>query len=324
MGQAVTLVLTHPFDPTADYVVGELNRRGAPVFRCNPGEFPQRLTITARLGPTHPAGVCWAGSLHLPERHVSLAELGCAYYRRPTGFDLPAGMSEQVRRWSANEARMGLGGLLATLPRWLNHPMHIARAEYKPVQLAHARACGLQVPATLITNDPAEAAAFLAVVGPAVYKPLTPTGITEQNTHRACFTTPVTAAEIDESIRLTAHLIQAQVDKAYEVRLNVADDTFLAARIDTASQAAAVDWRTDYDALTYTPLAGVPASVRRGVAALLARLRLRFGTFDFIVAPDDSWWFLEINPNGQWAWIEDATGLPITAAITDALLRENT
>jgi len=63
MSRAVTLVLTHPFDPTADYVVSELNRRGAPVFRCDPGEFPQRLSVTARLDRN---GAGWVGSLRLP------------------------------------------------------------------------------------------------------------------------------------------------------------------------------------------------------------------------------------------------------------------
>nr|WP_269440684.1 ATP-grasp ribosomal peptide maturase [Micromonospora tarapacensis] len=317
------MVLTHPFDPTADYVVMELNRRGAPVFRCDPGQFPQRLTVAARLDGSEGAGAGWVGGLHLPERHVSLADVGCVYYRRPTGFDLPAGMSEQVRRWSANEARMGVGGVLAALPRWLNHPVDIGRAEYKPVQLTHARVCGLRVPATLVTNDPAEARAFVGEAGRAVYKPFTPTGITEAGSHRVTFTTPITVADVDESIRLTAHLIQAWVDKAYEVRLTVADDTLLAARIDTSSEAAAADWRADYDAVTYTPLPEVPDTVRDGVRALLGRLRLRFGTLDFIVSPDGAWWFLEVNPNGQWAWIEDATGLPITAAITDALMRED-
>jgi ATP-grasp ribosomal peptide maturase len=320
MAPRVTLVLTHAFDPTADYVVSELNRRGAPVFRCDPGEFPRRLTVTAHLDGDG-AATGWAGSLCLPERGVSLADVGCAYYRRPTAFDLPAGMSEQVRRWSAAEARMGLGGVLSALPRWLNHPAAIASAEYKPVQLAHANACGLEVPATLVTNDPAEAAKFVARVGRAVYKPFTPADITAGDEHRVVFTTPVTVADLDESVRLTAHLIQAWVDKSYEVRLTVVDDTYLAVRIDAGSAAASVDWRADQDALRYTPIE-VPGAVRGGVRALMARLGLRFGTFDFAASPDDRWWFLEVNPNGQWAWIEDATGLPIAAAIADALTRE--
>jgi glutathione synthase/RimK-type ligase-like ATP-grasp enzyme len=52
---------------------------------------------------------------------------------------------------------------------------------------------------------------------------------------------------------------------------------------------------------------------------LMTALGLRFGALDFLLTPDDEWVFLEINPNGQWAFIEQATGLPIAAAIADAL-----
>jgi hypothetical protein len=76
--------------------------------------------------------------------------------------------------------------------------------------------------------------------------------------------------------------------------------------------------------LTYSVLPEVPAAVRDGVLGLMTRLRLRFGTIDFIVSPDDRWWFLEVSPNGQWAWIEDATGLPIAASIADALTQDGT
>jgi len=81
------------------------------------------------------------------------------------------------------------------------------------------------------------------------------------------------------------------------------------------------DWRTDYPALAHTPV-DVLAPVRGGVSALMRRLELRFGALDFVVTPDDRWLFLEINSNGQWAWIEDATGQPVAAAIADSLTRE--
>lgn len=66
----------------------------------------------------------------------------------------------------------------------------------------------------------------------------------------------------------------------------------------------------------------VPDQIREAVSQLLARLRLRFDALDFVVTPQDEWMFLEINPNGQWAWLQDATGLPIAAAIADALTKE--
>ena len=77
------------------------------------------------------------------------------------------------------------------------------------------------------------------------------------------YTTTVAVGDIDESIRLTAHLLQAWVPKQYEVRLTVVDEVFFATRIDADSDAATVDWRTDYPALAYTPV-DVPASVRAG------------------------------------------------------------
>lgn len=189
--------MTQPFDPTVDYVVEELNRRGAPVFRCDPGEFPQRLTLTARLGEG------WAGSLRLAGRSLRLDQVGCVYYRRPSVFEFPEDLAEA--RWALAEARIGLGGVLSALPRWLNHPADIARAEYKPLQLAQARAAGLRVPDTLITNDPEEAQRF-AADRDVIYKPLTATRISGS---RVVYATTVTAADCDESIRHPAHCASA-------------------------------------------------------------------------------------------------------------------
>ncbi len=55
MSKHTVLIVTQPFDVTADYVVTELHERGVPVFRCNPGDLPHRLTLTAHLGKAGPA-----------------------------------------------------------------------------------------------------------------------------------------------------------------------------------------------------------------------------------------------------------------------------
>ncbi|GAA5764612.1 hypothetical protein [Streptosporangium roseum] len=51
---------------------------------------------------------------------------------------------------------------------------------------------------------------------------------------------------------------------------------------------------------------------------------LSFGAFDFGLTGDGIPVFLECNPNGQWGWLEDATGLPIAAAIAALLLEDST
>lgn len=146
------LILTHRFDPTADKVVTELNDRGVPLFRVDTSEFPERLSVSAGLTNGQ-----WSGRMRTARRSLDLSTLSGIYYRRPTTFEFHPDLSENERRWCAVQARLGLGGLLATLGPWLNHPHRIGYAEYKPVQLRAAAACGLRVPRTLVTNDPGTA-----------------------------------------------------------------------------------------------------------------------------------------------------------------------
>ncbi len=141
------LILTHRFDPTADKVVEELNNRGVPVFRLDTSEFPESLSVGAELANDH-----WSGQLRSTQRCLDLAAVSGIYYRRPTNFEFHPSLSDNERRWSAGEARMGFGGLLAALEPWLNHPHRIGYAEYKPAQLSAAVVSGLLVPRTLVTT----------------------------------------------------------------------------------------------------------------------------------------------------------------------------
>ncbi|MGH3811741.1 MAG: hypothetical protein ACRDUV_04695 [Pseudonocardiaceae bacterium] len=150
-------------------------------------------------------------------------------------------------------------------------------------------------------------------------KPFGGAGVCDDNGFRQVFTTEVTADQCsDPNISRTMHIFQEWVPKEYEVRLTVVDGHCFATRIDAVSKAAHVDWRSDYHSISYTVIE-TPGVVRSGVSALLEVLGLRFGALDFIVDLDGQWWFLECNPNGQWAWIEDETGLPISSAVADAL-----
>jgi glutathione synthase/RimK-type ligase-like ATP-grasp enzyme len=156
-------------------------------------------------------------------------------------------------------------------------------------------------------------------VGRAVYKPFGGSGVHDEDGVRQVFCSVVGPDDCDNpNIARTMHLFQEWVPKDYEVRLTVVDGEFFAARIDSESDAAHVDWRSDYDNVSYQVIE-TPGVVRSRVRSLLDKLGLRFGAVDFVVAPDGEWWFLEVNPNGQWAWIEDETGMPIARALADAL-----
>lgn len=156
------LVLTEPGDTTADLVVTELDRRGARVFRADTGDFPLCLGVSAWFDGS------WRGEIHGPDGSVDLQDIRSVYYRRPTAFTFPPSMTDAERRFAAREARRGIGGLLMSLPcSWANHPSRVADAEYKPYQYTIAAACGLDVPRTVITNVPGDAAVHSARLGDA-------------------------------------------------------------------------------------------------------------------------------------------------------------
>lgn len=207
--------------------------------------------------------------------------------------------------------------MLGALPGclYLSHPQAIARGEYKPAQLSAAIREGLNVPATVITNDPAGAKGF-AAGHPTIYKPLHAANYDVDGKPAGIWAVSVAPGEIDNRVSVCAHLFQAQVPKASDVRAVVIGDQVLCARI--TAPAGVLDWRAEYRHLKYEPIK-CPDEIRRALLRFLAGFGLRFGAFDFALTAEDEWWFLECNPNGQWAWLEHEAGLPLTAAIADLL-----
>jgi glutathione synthase/RimK-type ligase-like ATP-grasp enzyme len=110
------------------------------------------------------------------------------------------------------------------------------------------------------------------------------------------------------------------VPKRAEARVIVIGDQLTAALIYAHNLAAYVDFRRDYDSLSYE-LADVPTAVAEGIRRLMNRLSLVYGALDFVVNPSGDWVFLEINPAGLYGWIEDKTGAPLTAQLADLLTR---
>ncbi|GAT68498.1 30S ribosomal protein S6 modification protein RimK [Planomonospora sphaerica] len=310
-GEAV-LVLTCLEDSTADMVIGHLHGRGARVVRFDPGaDFPAAAVLSAWFGDR------MRGRLATASRHVDLERVRAVYYRRPTPYlrDDPS----EIERFIATQARYGPGGVLATLPcRYVNHPWKITAAEHKPLQLTTAREAGFTVPATLITNSVADAREFAAEHGPIVYKPLRMTPYTGGGGRMSTiWTTPVEPGTLDETVGHAAHLFQARVDKTADLRVTVVGARVFCVRIESEL----LDWRQDQDRALHTaiePPDGLAGSTR----SFLAALGLSFGAFDFALGRDGTPVFLECNPNGQWGWLEEATGVPIAEAVADLLLED--
>lgn len=307
------LVVTRLDDATADLVIEELNRRGVPVVRLDPGDFPKHVTANATFDSSG-----MGGTMRTVTRTVELGAVRSVYWRRPSPYAAAPDLNKQDARWCVDQARYGIGGILAALPdaHYVNHPWRNRDAEYKPVQLATAARCGLPVPPTLITSDPAQARQFATDHAPVIYKPLWNSDYIGPDTRaRTVWIEDVNPETIDAGVARTAHLFQRRVAKTADVRLTAVADKYFAVRIDGFP---GVDWRRHYDALTYHPIE-TPPDIAKGVRAYLEAFGLVYGAFDFGLDADDRWWLYECNPNGQWAWFPDTISQPIAAALADQL-----
>jgi glutathione synthase/RimK-type ligase-like ATP-grasp enzyme len=237
------------------------------------------------------------------------------YWRRPRWPAYPH-LAPGDASYAAAHTRYGLGGILYALDGrlWANHPHRDAAADYKPFQLALAQRLGLDVPATLITNDPSEARAFIADHGEVIHKPLRGTRYERDGVAVAGWAEPVLPEEITPALSVAPHLFQARVLKVADLRVLIVGRRLFAVRIDSGL----LDWRRDYAALTYT-VVDLPRPLAETLFAFLGRCGLECGSFDLTLGAAGEYRFLELNPNGQWGWLEEETGLPMAAAFADLL-----
>ncbi len=313
------LMLAREFDPTADAVVLALGELGVPVFRTDLSAFPTRLVLDAQLSDGR-----WSGVLSDEHRVVELEELRSIWNRNPSSYVFAPSMTAAEQDYAHREARLGLGGVLASLKvLWANHPNRCADAIFKPYQWRLATECGLRVADTVITNSPDAARGFIehAEHG-AIVKSLGPGSITEDGQVKIAYTHRLEEDDLRDlsGVAATATTVQEWVPKACEVRLTVIGDAWFPIAIHAGTEASRTDWRSEPGALTYEFIP-IPEPVINGVRRYMTRSNLTYAGFDFVVRPDGQWVMLEANSGPQFGWLEAATGAPMATAMADMLAK---
>lgn len=311
------LILADERDPQADYMVGQLTARGVSLCRVDTGWFPSQLSVTATL-----RGGQWCGRLTTPAHTADLEAITAVWFRSPTAYQFSAEWSPTERQHSAGEAKFGLGGVLMSLPAtWVNHPTRIADASYKPLQLTAAAQVGMSVPGTLVTNDAHEVRAFATTAAEGlIAKTFGAPTIIEEGKRKVAFTRRVSDGDLADlaGVERTAHQFQHWLPKAHDVRVVAVGSQLFAVAIHADSGDGHLDFRRDYDACRYE-LVELPPGMADMIDRFMKHFGLIYGALDFVVDVDGTWWFLEVNPGGQFGWLEKETRAPITAALADLL-----
>jgi MvdC family ATP-grasp ribosomal peptide maturase len=319
----IVLLLTHSGDYyTVDRVAEELSRRGARPLRVNTEEFPSALELTSALGPEGSEVV-----LRTAAGELRAEEVRAVWLRRLVPPRLDEELEPSYRDGCLRESQAALEGFLDGLTeagcRFVN-PLEADRAATNKLrQLRLARAMGLEVPRTLVTNDEARVRAFFEQVqGRMVAKMQTALTQSMQGGNPFVYTTAIGPEHLEEldGLRYSPMVFQERLDKARELRVAVVDGRCLVGAIDASrSVAGQVDWRRSRpDEVRWEP-GELPADVAERLGRLMESLELVYGAVDFIVTPEGRHVFLEVNPGGEWGMLERELGLPIAAALADSL-----
>ena len=305
------LLVTASYDLAPDYVGAALGRRGVPFFRLDTDRFPSE--VQASFDPRRGLDISDGNSC------ISHREIKSVWYRRNVVPNLPGDLDPGSREFCEREARMYLEGALAALPtqRWLSSPQAIWLAERKPYQLAIAAQLGFTLPRTIVTNDEASVKGF-ALQNQLVAKAVSSGYIEGTDGNQAIFTSALVPGDLEDlsGLALAPVIFQENVVKSSDIRVTViGNDVFAAEILSQSRESSNVDWRaTDDPDLEHRPHE-LPSTLVRQCLSLVSNLGLAFGALDFALTPDGTYVFFEINPNGEWLWLEDQLGLPISDRI---------
>ncbi len=316
------LLLSHSGDYfTIDRVQAAVERFGAEAYRFDTDRFPAHIGLDVEVT----AGQVRA-TLHDGARSFELTQVSAVWMRRLWSAEGLDALDPRWRSISRHHARVALGQLMPLLPhaRWLDRLDHQLAAESKPRQLVEAAAVGLTVPDTLFSNTAATARRFADDAsrrgGSVITKLLEPIAYDMRGGDGDfAYTSRVATADLDhlDALRWVPQIFQPEIPKARELRVVMVGDECFVGAIDTRGTGhGEVDWRRlRADEGPPWCHAQLPPAVAAGARALLDRLDLCFGVLDFIVTPDDEHILLEVNPAGEWGWLERDLDLPISEAI---------
>ena len=311
------LIVTNERDLTSDYVVLELRRRRLPFRRLNTERFSEaKVSFDARRGED-------AWTVELDGTTINFAAVRAAYFRRPGAPYAPEAVKQgAAKRYCKVEWATALASALNSLgERWLNSPLAILAAENKARQLSIASNIGFAVPATLVTNDIRQAQSFLSK-GASVVKPLREALLEEDGEERVIFTSRLEKLDDTDEARVAAApvIYQREIQKRSDIRVTVIGGAVYATEIlSQEHDETKTDWRRGSRPDLPHRRHKLPDDLHRKSVCLVRKLGLRFGAVDLVLDRNGNYWFLEVNPNGQWAWIENRTGMPLTQAIVDEL-----
>ncbi len=304
------LILSSTLDFSTDYVCAEMKKRGLRYLRLNRDRFAEyrvkykNESLIVELAET--------------EYIATRAEVQSVFFRSPVFIrsNKTYILEDQLYRsqWSAFIRNM----TVFSDARWLNHPMFTYQAENKMYPLDIAKQIRLQIPETIVTNDSSGLFDNKSYVVKALDTPL----FYEAGKEMFTYSTVTTGVEIKaSSLRQAPVIIQQCLENKIDLRVTIVGNKVFSASITQNGETISGDWRRLPKGELQYNIWELPSEIEEKLLHLMKKMNLSFGGIDLAVV-GDSYYFIEVNPTGEWGWIESNLGYNIHGAIVDWMVKE--
>ncbi len=302
------LIITHKEDFTTDFVIEKLNEQNIKYFRLNCEDLNKNNYL-------------FDNSNDFNFSINGISEFSSVWFRRTKLPDIDTtDQDKKIFLLADYESLFDNLFNLINSKKWLSNPNYIYKAENKLYQLQKAKEIGFNIPNTIVTNNHKQLSEFVSDnANEVIIKPIRQGRIQLSDGVKTIFTNHVGKEVLENLIEydLTPSIVQNLIQKEYELRITVVGDKVFSAKINSQeNENTQTDWRKEKNPFFECY---IPQEIENKCIKLLTELNISFGAIDLIKDKNGEYIFLEINPNGQWAWIEMETGLKISEAIINFL-----
>lgn len=314
--QDTVLILSRIHDVEADIIGFMLAKSGINYIRLNADYFPEKYKVTFKKLRNNKSNII----LEYMGEKLDLKHVKVVYYRH---FDLEASNKNEdpiINQYLFTEWTTFLTSLVDFLDcRWINHPFSVMRAT-KLSQLIAAEKAGFTIPDTLVTNNPEQLQIFLnekdQVIGKVVKRhhiEYAPCKLKLVHAHK------ISKDDLDllPTLELAPVTFQEFIDNHDEVRVTVINDKLFAAKIINKTEDN--DWHNmDIAEVKLEPY-NLSEFIENKCKLVLELLSLEYGAIDLLITNNEIY-FLEVNPIGDWRWVEFNTSQKIAETVFENLI----
>lgn len=311
------LLLASRYDLSCDYVVSHLRKKQISYLRLNSEDLCES---TIELDPIRKYLKVGLGA---KEYSITSEKLRSVLFRRPV-FLRDYGGGDQyspIERFSQLQWAAFMRNLiLFDSADWMNHPVATYQAEHKALQLSIAAKIGFAIPETRVTNAPHPNLISGEPCKVAI-KGLDTVLIRFEGQELFGFTNfDYSSTFRPDEWQIAPAIIQVALMNKLDIRVTVVGDQVFSASITTNGQPICGDWRIQKADASFSEYR-LPEDIAQRCCKLVKEMGLSFAGIDLALC-GDQFYFLEINPTGEWAWLVDMANLPIDRAIADHLVQD--